>query len=168
MAPKNIVASFKDENLLIQALTRLKDNKVNILDVYGPFAKHDILKKITRESRIPYASVLYGIFAIIGIFGLMYYTSVIDYPINYGGKPIFSFPPMVVVMFLFCILVTTILTTLTFHGRAMIFPGKPANIIDPSVTDDTFFLVLDQNYNPEEIKEWLKEEGADEVTEKEI
>lgn len=168
MAPKNIVASFKDENLLLKAITRLKDNKVNIIDVYGPFAKHDILKKITRESRMPYASVLFAISAIVGIFGLMYYTSVIDYPIMYGGKPIFSFPPMVVVMFLFSILVTTILTTLTFHGRAMIFPGKPANVIDPSVTDDTFFLVLDQNYNPEEIKVWLKEEGADEVTEKEI
>lgn len=168
MAPKNIVATFRDETNLLKAVTRLKDNKVNMIDIYGPFANHDILKKVTRESRLPYAAVLYGIIAILAIFGLMYYTSVIDYPIIYGGKPIFSFPPMVVIMFLFCILLTTILSVLTFHGRAMIFPGKPANLIDSSVTDDTFFLVLDQNYNPDEIKEWLREDGAEEIAEKEL
>jgi hypothetical protein len=164
----NIVAKFKDETKLLKALTRLKDNKVNLMDVYGPFANHDILKKVTRESRLPYAAILYGILSIVGIFGLMYYTSVIDYPINYGGKPYFSFPPMVVIMFLVCILGTTILSVLTFHGRAQIFPGKPINVIDPLVTDDTFYVVLDQNFNPEEIKQWLHEDGADEITEKEI
>lgn len=168
MVPKNIVAKFKDEAKLIKALKRLKENKVNLIDVYGPFANHDVLKLVTRESRLPYMAVLYGLFAIVAIFGFMYYTSVIDYPLSYGGKPIFSFPPMVVTMVLFCILLTTILLVMTFHGRAQVFPGKPTQIIDASVTDDTFFLVLDQNYNPEEIKQWLKEEGADEILEKEI
>ncbi len=164
----NIVAKFRDEAKLVSALTMLKNNKVNLVDVYGPYATHDILKKVTRESRMPYASVLYGIFAIVFIFGFMYYTSVIDYPLSYGGKPIFSFPPMVIVIFLFTILLTTILTVLTFHARANIFPGKPLKNPDPAITDDTFALVIGQNYNPEEIKEWLKESGADEITEKEI
>ncbi len=168
MAQKNIVAKFKDEGKLLKALTRLKENKVNLIDVYGPFPNHDILKLITRESRLPYMAIIYGFTALVLTFGFVYYTSVIDYPISYGGKPIFSFPPMVVVMFFVCILATTILTVLSFHARAQIFPGKPSNVIDPSVTDDTFFLVLDQNYNPEEIKGWLQEDGADEVTEKEI
>jgi hypothetical protein len=168
MTPKNIVAKFRDEHTLLTAVKRLKDQKVNILDAYGPFATHDLLKKLTRESRLPYMAVLYGIFAIIAIFSLIYYTAVIDYPLMYGGKPYFSFPPMVVLMFLVCILLTTILSTLTFHGRTMIFPGKPTDIMDPSVTDDAFFLVLDQNYNPEEIKGWLREDGAEEVFEKEM
>ncbi|TVQ08156.1 MAG: DUF3341 domain-containing protein [Bacteroidetes bacterium] len=168
MAQTNIVAKFKDEGKLLKALTRLKENKVNLIDVYGPFANHDILKLVTRESRLPYMAVIYGFTSIILIFGFMYYTSVIDYPLSYGGKPIFSFPPMVVVMFLFCILFTTIMSVLSFHARAQIFPGKPSDTIDPSVTDDSFFLVLDQNYNPDEIKEWLQEDGADEITEKEI
>lgn len=168
MAQKNIVAKFKDESKLLVALDRLKEQKVNLIDVYGPYTNHDILKKVTRESRLPYLAVIYGVTALMLIFAFMYYTSVIDYPISYGGKPIFSFPPMVVIMFLFCILFTTIMSVLTFHGRTQIFPGKPSRPIDPSVTDDTFFLVLDQNYNPEEIKMWLKEDGAEEVTEKEI
>jgi hypothetical protein len=168
MASRNIVAKFTDEEKLSKALTRLNDKKVNILDVYGPFATHDILKKVTRESRLPYMAILYGITAITLMFAFLYYTTVIDYPISYGGKPIFSFPPMVVLLFLITILLTTILSTLTFHARSLIFPGKPADIQDTSVTDDAFFLVLDQNFNPDEIKVWLKEDGAEEVTEKEI
>ena len=166
MAQINIIGKFKDETNLLKALTKLKDNKVNLVDIYGPFANHALLKKLTRESRLPYAAVIYGFLGMTFIFLFMYYTSVIDYPLSYGGKPIFSFPPMVVVMFLFTILLTIILLVLTFHARTMIFPGKPAKIIDPSVTDDTFYLVVGQNFNSEEIKIWLKENGADEVFEK--
>lgn len=170
---KNIVARFKDEEKLEKALGKLRDKKVNMIDVYGPFARHGILKKITKPSILPYLAILFGAVAIVTMFAFLYYTSVIDYPINYGGKPYFSFPPMIVLMYLFTILLTTILSTLAFHGLAFIFPGKPAamidnNIIDRSVTDDSFFLVLDQNYNPEEIKGWLQEYGADEITEKDI
>ncbi len=168
MAQKNIVAKFRDELTLLKALKRLKEKKVNLLDVYGPFANHDILKLVTKESRLPYLAVLYGIIAIVATFSFIYYTSVIDYPLTYGGKPVFSFPPMVVIMFLVCILLTTILSVITFHGRSQIFPGKPNQIIDPAVTDDTFYLVLDQNFNTEEIKIWLQEDGADEITEKEL
>jgi energy-coupling factor transporter transmembrane protein EcfT len=168
MARKNIIGKFKDEDKLLSALTKLKDNKVNLVDIYGPFANHALLKQLTRESRLPYMAIIYGIIGALSMFALIYYTAVIDYPINYGGKPYFSFPPMVVLMFLFTILVTTILLVFTFHGRSMVFPGKPAKIINTDVTDDTFYLVVGQNYNPEEIKVWLQETGADEIFEKEL
>lgn len=168
MAYKHIIAKFKDETVLLQALKKMQEHKVKLVDIYGPFANHDILKKFTRESRLPYAAVIYGFLAMVSIFAFMYYTSVIDYPLSYGGKPTFSFPPMVVIMFLVTILATTILSVLTFHGRAQFFPGKPTRIIDPSVTDDIFYLVVDQNFNPDEIIGWLKESGADEIMEKEF
>lgn len=168
MSYKHIIGKFKDETKLLAAVKKLKAERVNMLDIYGPFANHDLLKKFTRESRLPFAAVAFGIMAIILTFSGIYYTSVIDYPLSYGGKPIFSFPPMVVLMFLVTILLTTILLTFTFHGRSMIFPGKPAKTLAPDVTDDSFYLVLDQNYNPEEIKNWLSEYGADEIMEKEL
>jgi hypothetical protein len=164
---KKIIARFREETDLLKAIRQLKSDKILIRDVYGPFATHDILKEVTRESRLPYAAVIYGAMALLGTFSFIYYTSVIDYPIIYGGKPPFSFPPMVVIMFLVCILATTILSVLTFHGRTFIFPGKPLQIIDPSVTDDRFFLVIDQDIS-EQTKEMLKKAGADEVMEKEF
>jgi hypothetical protein len=168
MSKKNLIASFENETLLLKALKKLQEKKVNLVDIYGPFATHDILKRFTVESRLPYAAVVYGIMALVATFSFIYYTSVIDYPLIYGGKPHFSFPPMVVIMFLVTILTTTILCVLTFHGRAKIFPGHSPKTIDPRITDDTFVLVVGQNYNPEEIKEWLKENGATDIYEKDI
>jgi len=168
MANKIITAIFSEESLLLQALKKLKSEGVNIKDIYGPSADHELIKTLTRESRLPYLSVLTGLFAIIGTFAFIYYVTVIDYPLMYGGKPIFSFPPMVVILFLLCILVTGGVSTFLFLGRVQLFPGKVANLAGPRVLDDRFYLVLDQNFNPEEIKGWLTESGAEEIIEKEL
>ncbi len=164
----HIIGVFEDESLLVKAMKKLKANGVNIKDVYGPSPDHDLIKHFTRESRLPYLSVVIGLFTLIATFAFIYYVSVIDYPLHYGGKPVFSFPPMVVVMFLACILVTGGVTTFAFLGRTQLFPGKNPNIIDPRAADDRFFLVLDINFNPDEIKGWLTESGAEDILEKEI
>ena len=164
----SITGVFGDESLLLNALKKLKKNGVNIKDIYGPSADHDLIKTLTRESRLPYLSVLTGIFTIIGAFAFIYYVTVIDYPLMYGGKPIFSFPPMVVILFLVCLLVTGAVSTFAFMGRVQLFPGKESKLAGPRVLDDRFYLVLDQNFNPEEIKAWLTESGAEEIIEKEL
>lgn len=168
MNNSHIIGVFDNESMLVKAMTKLKANGVNIRDIYGPCADHDLIKKFTRESRLPFVSVATGIFTLLATFGFVYYVSVIDYPLHYGGKPVFSFPPMVVVMYLLCILVTGGVTTFTFLGREKFFPGKNPKLIDPRAADDKFFLVLDENFNPEEIKGWLTESGAEEILEKEI
>ncbi len=166
MASKRIVAKFTNESALLKSITRMKEKEVSIIDAFGPFATHDILKKITKESRLPYLAVLYGIIALAAMFSLIYYTAVIDYPLIYGGKPVFSFPPMVVLMFLVCILLITIFSVLTFHARAGIFPGKTADLIGRSVTDDSFYLLLTPKDNSDEIESWLREDHAEIITEK--
>ncbi len=166
MNSKTIIGVFDDESNLLQTLKKFQANGVNIKDIYGPCADHELLKTFTKESRLPYVSVLTGLFTLLATFAFLYYVTVIDYPLLYGGKPVFSFPPMVIILFLVCILVTGGVTTLAFLGRVQLFPGKEAKLIDTRAADDRFFLVLDQNYNPEEIKVWLKESGAEEVIEK--
>ncbi len=168
MSYKHIIGVFDDETLLLKAFRKLKENGVNIKDIYGPFADHDLMKAFAPESRLPYMAFIYGVMTIIGAFGFLYYTAVIDYPLNYGGKPYFNFPPFVVILFLLTILVTGGLSVFTFLGRTQLFPGKEAKMPDPKAMDDRFYLVLDQNFNPEDIKGWLKESGAEDILEKEI
>lgn len=168
MTEKKIVVRFSDETTILKAIKRLKEKNIDIVDVYGPYATHDILKNVTRESRLPYLAVLYGAMALIGTFAFIYYTTVIDYPIVYGGKPPFSFPPMVVIMFLVTILATTILLALTFHGRTRIFPGQETTVVGQLVTDDTFYLVLNQKSNTKEVHEMLTEDGATDISVKEL
>ncbi len=168
MNTKHIIGVFDNEDNLLKAIKHLKAKRANIKDVYGPATNHNLIKAFTRESLLPYLSVLIAIGTIVGAFGFLYYTSVIDYPLRYGGKPLFSFPPMVVIIFLLTILVTGGLTVMAFLGRTQLFPGKEPVMIDPRASDDRFYLVMDQNFNPEEIKKWISDSGAEEIIEKEI
>ncbi len=168
MNTKQIIGVFDHEDKLLKAIKHLKEQRANIKDVYGPATNHDLIKAFTRESLLPYLSVLIAIGTVIGAFGFLYYTSVIDYPLRYGGKPLFSFPPMVVILFLLTILVTGGATVVAFLGRTQLFPGKEPFMIDPRASDDRFYLVMDQNFNPEEIKKWIVDSGAEEIIEKEI
>jgi len=167
MTTKQIIGVFDDESVLLKATQKLKKNGVNIQGIYGPSADHDLIKKLTRESRLPYLSVVTGVITIILTFAFVYYVSVIDYPLHYGGKPVFSFPPMVVILFLVCILITGAFTTFSFLTSEKMFPGKSADVVDPRALDDRFYLVLDRNFNPDEIVKWLQDSGAEEIIEKE-
>ncbi len=168
MNTKHIIGVFDNEDNLLKAIKHLKKQHANIKDVYGPATNHDLIKALTRESLLPYLSVLIAIGTIIGAFGFLYYTSVIDYPLRYGGKPLFSFPPMVMILFLLTILVTGGASVMAFLGRTQLFPGKEPVVIDPRASDDRFYLVMDQNFNPEEIKQWIADCGAEEIIEKEL
>ncbi|TVR42166.1 MAG: DUF3341 domain-containing protein [Bacteroidia bacterium] len=168
MSNKHIIGVFDDDQKLLTAVKNLTQHKANIKDVYGPSTSHELIKAFTRESLLPFLAVLVAIGTIIGAFGFLYYTSVIDYPLRYGGKPLFSFPPMVVILFFLTILVVGGVSVIAFLGRTQLFPGKQPVMIDPRASDDRFYLVMDQNFNPEEIKLWIIEAGALEIVEKEI
>ncbi len=168
MNSKHTIGVFDDEDKLVKAIKYLKSKHANIKDVFGPSTNHELIKSLTTESRLPYLAVLVAAATIAATFAFLYYTSVIDYPLRYGGKPLFSFPPMVVILFLVTILVTGGVSVMLFLGRTQLFPGKKAWIPDPRVSDDRFYLVMDQNFNPEEIIRWLREFGALEIIETDI
>ncbi len=167
MKEKYIIGIFEDERLVVKALKHLQDKKVEVKDIFGPCADHDLLKTFTTKSRIPHMAFVYGVMSVVAMFGFLYYTSVIDYPLRYGGKPVFSFPPMVVLMFLATILLTSTLSVFTLLGRIQLFPGKPAKIIDQRQLDDRFVMMIEKTADPESIKTLLKESGAIEIREEE-
>ncbi len=163
-----MIGVFDNEDDLLQAIRKLKEKRANIKDVFGPATNHDLIKAFTRESLLPFLAVLVAIGTIIGAFAFLYYTAVIDYPLRYGGKPLFSFPPMVVILFLLTILVTGGVSVMAFLGRVQLFPGKEPVMIDQRASDDRFYLVMDQNFNPTEVRQWILDAGALEVVDKEV
>lgn len=165
MKTKKIIGVFDDEVNVVKALKIFKEQHVEVKDIFGPCADHDLLKTLTKKSRIPHLSFIYGVSAIILTFSFLYYTSVIDYPLLYGGKPLFSFPPMVVLIYLMTILTTATLTVFTLLGLIKYFPGKSANIIHPRVLDDQFVMLIENPADPEKIKSVLTSSGAKEVRE---
>ena len=161
-----MVGVFNDEFDLVKAFDQVKAGGNKIDEVFTPYPVHEIIVKMGRKTRISHAAFFYGVFGAASLLGLMYFASVISWPLNFGGKPTNAFPSFLVVTIVGTILIVTILTLLTFSIRAQIFPGKKAEIIDLRATNDRFILVVDSNapgFQAEKVEKLLKDNGASEV-----
>lgn len=166
-----MLAVFNNDRDLVSAIGKLKEKNIPIRDAWTPFPVHDVLKLLGRESRLPYFSVFAGASAVVLVFLFLYYTAVIDYPILYGGKPVFSFPSFVVVIYLLTILLTFAGTVAVFQVRTGLYPGKDADEQFARASDDKFIISLGQDEGISEdgwsqAKEILKENGAVEIVER--
>ncbi|QGY45342.1 DUF3341 domain-containing protein [Maribellus comscasis] len=159
---KYMLGVFNDEDSLVEAFEKVKARGILPVEVYTPYPIHEILEGMEKKTRITHAAFFYGLFAALGILGFLYYAAVIDWPLQYGGKPFNSFPSFIVVTIVATILSITLLTLFTFSVRAKIFPGKKAEIFHERATDDKFVMVLDKDSlgeNAAEIDSIIKEHG---------
>lgn len=140
---------FHDEESLVKAFGRLRDVGIKPEEVYTPYPIHAILDGMGNKTRITHAAFFYGLFAVIGLLGFMYYVSVIDWPLIFGGKPFNAFPSFIVVTIVATILIITLATLFTFSVRAKIFPGKKAEIVHLGATDDKFVMLFSDSIGKE-------------------
>lgn len=160
------IGVFDSEERFISSLRALKDNNIPVWDVFTPYPIHEVFHLLHRKSRLPLAAYFFGLFGIAATLGFLYYTSVINWPIVYGGKPFNSFPSFVVVTLVITILTVTILSLGFFSARSKMVPGRENTIFEPRATDDKFVIVVEGV--ADEAVRIMKDGGALEVTEKEF
>lgn len=167
-APKKaIIGVFGSEDSLMDALCKLLAENLEPAEIYTPYPVHEALRALKRKSHLSWASWFYGFFGGIAVLAFLYYTAVIDWPLNYGGKPFNAFPSFITITLVLIILVVTILTLLTFSVRAKIYPFKKAEILDQRVTNDKFIIVFDaDSVNRDQVFASLKDAEAEEIIEK--
>jgi len=164
---KSIIGVFRSEDSMMDALCRLLAENLEPAEIYTPYPVHGALRALKRRSKLSWAAWFYGFFGGIAILAFLYYTAVIDWPLNYGGKPFNAFPSFIIITLVLIILVVTILTLLTFSLRAKIFPFKKAEILDERATDDKFIIVFDAGHvNRDQLYASLREAEAEEIIEK--
>jgi hypothetical protein len=164
---KSIIGVFSSEDSLMDALCRLLAENLEPAEIYTPYPVHEALRVLKRRSKLSWASWFYGFFGGIAVLAFLYYTAVIDWPLNYGGKPFNAFPSFITITLVLIILIVTILTLLTFTIRAKIYPFKKAEILDERVTNDKFIIVFDAgSVNRDQVVTSLKEAEAEEIIEK--
>ncbi len=172
MEQNHIVAVYDDEDTLIEGLRSINNKSIKVKEVYTPYPVHEVFEILKMRSKFTWAAFLYGFLGAAGVLAFLYYTAVIDWPLNYGGKPFNTFPSFIIITLIFTILIVTIMSLLTFSVRAQIFPWKTERIIDIRATDDKFVVLIDKRLNPEndmaEIEALLRSTRATEVYEKEI
>jgi hypothetical protein len=160
------IGIFDDEGKFISGIKSLEEQKYLIFDVFTPYPVHEVFHLLKRRSKLPTAAYFFGLFGILGTLAFLYYTSVLDWPLIYGGKPFNSFPSFIVVTIVVTIFTVTIASLGLFSARSKLFPGRDNTIFDVRATDNKFVIVIDVNLQDKEAEkagEIMQENGAVEV-----
>lgn len=167
------VGVFDEERLLLSALLEMTKKKIEVNEVYTPYPVHAVFKILKRKTKLPIATFLFAILGLVMSYMFIYWTSVIDYPLIYGGKPIHSIPSFILIAFVSMISLSVFLSVISFLIRTRLYPGKKAIIHDPRITNYAFVMLIDKK--PEmttnelkTINSLLKENGAIEVIERQL
>jgi len=167
MEKKHIMGVFDGEESLVTAFRELKKEEIEISDIFTPFPIHEILENHGKKSRIITVGWFYGLFAALGVLAFLFYTAVIDWPMNYGGKPSSAFPSFIVITIILTIFSVTILSLFTFSARARIWPNVDNPIHHEGATDDKFVILLEkEKVDVSKAEQVLKAAGASEIIEK--
>lgn len=171
MERTNIIGIYDDPDILVAAAKKLKENNVRIKNVFSPFPIHELWEVLGLKTRLPVLTFIYGTTGFIAIYAFLYWTSVVNYPLKFGGKPLNSLS-FIIIMFVGTIFVAVLLTLLTFFIRQKIGPGKNVVMIDRRTTDDKFAIVIEkkESFTDDDVRKItsiLKETGAVEISEKE-
>jgi hypothetical protein len=115
-----IMAEFDDANALVTATQRAYDAGYRRMDAYSPFPIEELHHALgVHDTRLPLIVLLGGIVGGMSGFVLQVWVSMSVYPLNVGGKPLFSWPAFVPVTFECTILgaaLSTVLGMLALNG----------------------------------------------------
>jgi len=139
-----LIAVYNDDNKLMDAADQLVQMNAPVEEVITPFVIEELLAKFHVKSNIPLLAFFYGVMGITSVFAALYYTFVVDYPLNIGGKPSLSltFP---ILMFVGTVLVTVLSTVVTFFYQDSLKPGKVLDFEYPGMNDDKMIVLIDKS-----------------------
>jgi hypothetical protein len=95
-----LLAEYRDPETLRRALARVKQGGHRALDAFTPYPLEDLDQELEiSPSRIRYAMLAGGLTAAAFALGLQWYSALIAYPLNSGGRPLNSWQVFLLVPF---------------------------------------------------------------------
>jgi hypothetical protein len=99
-----VLAEFATADDLLEAVRRARQAGFAV-EAYAPFAIEGMPEAIGfPRNRVPLVTLIGGIFGGGGAYFLQWYSAVVDYPLNIGGRPLHSWPSFIPVTFEMAIL----------------------------------------------------------------
>lgn len=173
MANKNtsvIYGLYDDETDLLSAVKEANSKHLQIMDVYSPFPVHGLDPLLgLSESRLHIGGFIYGLLGTATAFFGMTWIFTKDWPNIFGGKPYFSFPAFVPILFELTVLFAAIGMTVTFYVVNGLGPGVKNDYLDDRITDDKFCIAFDEHaVSADDAESFFGATGASEVNRKVI
>ena len=161
-----IAGIFLEEDTVVNAARKVREAGFTKFDAISPYPIHAMEEACgIKRSPIPYVTFVAGCVGLLAALALTYYTSVIDWPVNIGGKPLFSLPAFIPIMFE----LTILFAALSSVGAFFYLCGMPKvdpPTIDKDLTCHKFAIFIPENdmgYNAERVEKMLKDLGAVEI-----
>lgn len=177
MSDKVIYVMYDDDGVLKDGAKKLVSKGVKINEVFSPFPIHGIDPIIgVKNTRLGIMSFLYGLTGLtLATIGMRFFM-VVDWPMNIGGKPNFTYLDNILafipISFEFTVLCAAHGMAITYLLRNKTLPGIPAQNPDPRTTDDKFVMEIRMSENhavTEDVLEgYLADTGFIELDKKEV
>lgn len=110
--PRNLyglVARFDHQEDLVQAVDRAYQEGFRKFDAYTPYPVEELSRAMRlKPSLLPYVMLAGGVVGGVGGFLMQSFATVIDYPLNIGGRPFFSWPAYIPITFEMTILMAAL------------------------------------------------------------
>jgi len=122
-----IAAEFEDDQSLLEAARKARAAGYKEVRAYSPYYIEGLAETLKQSSNVIFTAVVVMIFvgAAFG-FLLQFWTDVVDYPINVGGRPFNSWPSFLILTFEFGIMFGGITAFVGFLAKtALPLPYHP-------------------------------------------
>lgn len=95
-----LLAEFETDEQLLAASHAAYAAGYRKMNAYAPFPVHGLAEAVGfRKSYVPLVTLIGGIVGMLSGYGFQYWTTVIDYPLDIGGRPLHSWPSFVPITF---------------------------------------------------------------------
>jgi len=144
-----VLAEFANPTALVAATKRARDEGYTRFEAYTPFPVEELSETIpVRYPILPLLVLTGGIIGGLSAFSTLYYASVINYPLNIGGRPLNSWPSFIPITFELTVLgaaFAAVFGVLALSGLPM--PYHPLfNVKEfARASQDRFFLCIEAN-----------------------
>lgn len=159
-----LLAEFGDTGALIAAARELHARGYRRIEAYTPFPVEGLAEAVGfPRTRLPWVVLCGALLGMVIGYGLQYWTTVIQYPLNIGGRPLHSWPAFIPVTFEVTILTAALFAVLGMLGlNGLPRPHHPLfNISDfDRASRDAYFLwILSQDplFHEQTTRELLNE-----------
>jgi hypothetical protein len=167
-----LMAEFHAPEEIVKAADAVYAAGYRKVDAYTPYPMEEVLDALhLHRTHVPRLALAGGLLGMAGGWALQYWSSVVEYPMNIGGRPFNSWPAFIVPTFETTVLgaaFATVFGMLLLNGFPQ--PYHPVfNVASfATASRDRFFLCIesrDPKFDLEEARELLRGLGASEVSE---
>ena len=161
-----LLAEFSSPGELLEATRRAAAAGYTRMDAYSSMPVEGLAEALGFRTRLPLIVLIAGIIGAVSGYLLQYWTMVIDYPHNIGGRPLHSWPSFIPVTFETTVLfagVTAVVAMIALNRLPQ--PYHPVFNVPQFdlASDDRFFLAIeaeDPKFDAAAVRTLLVEAGA--------